>query len=99
MGGVDAKAAGREESREADLEMIRAVLAGDATAYRGLVEKYQGRVYAMVYGMLRDREDARDVAQDAFVKAYNKLRPRGKEHVVAAVPGVGRMLDKNIGAL
>ena len=61
------------ESREADRELLEAVLAGDTTAYRGLVEKYQGRVYAMVYGMLRNREDARDVTQDAFVKAYNSL--------------------------
>lgn len=62
-----------EESRAADVEMVKAVIAGDATAYRGLVEKYQGRVYGMVYGMVRNREDARDITQDAFVKAYNKL--------------------------
>jgi RNA polymerase sigma-70 factor (ECF subfamily) len=66
-------AARREADREADAELLRAVLAGDTTAYRGLVEKYQGRVYAMVYGMLRNREDARDVTQEAFVKAYHNL--------------------------
>ena len=60
-------------SREEDAEALRAVLEGDPTAYRGLVEKYQNRVYGMVYGMLRNREDARDVTQDAFVKAYNNL--------------------------
>lgn len=63
----------REESRHEDAELLRAVLDGDTTAYRGLVEKYQNRVYAMVYGMLRNREDARDVTQEAFVKAYNNL--------------------------
>jgi RNA polymerase sigma-70 factor (ECF subfamily) len=62
-----------DASREADVQMVQAVLAGDATAYRGLVEKYQERVYHMVYGMVRNREDARDITQDAFVKAYNKL--------------------------
>jgi len=35
----------------------------------------------------------------AMVKAYNKLRPKGKQHVEAAVPGVGRMLDKSVGLL
>jgi hypothetical protein len=45
----------RAASREADAEMLRAVLAGDATAYRGLVEKYQGRLYTVVYGMIRNR--------------------------------------------
>lgn len=63
----------RSVSRAEDLEMLEAVLAGDGTAYRGLVEKYQGRVYAMVYGMIRNREDARDITQEAFVKAYRNL--------------------------
>jgi RNA polymerase sigma-70 factor (ECF subfamily) len=61
-------------AREADLEMVRAVLGGDATAYRGLVEKYQTRVFTMVYGMVRNREDARDITQEAFVKAFNSLK-------------------------
>jgi RNA polymerase sigma-70 factor (ECF subfamily) len=63
----------QDQDREADLELLKAVKAGDATAYRGLVEKYQGRVYGMTYGMVRNREDARDITQDAFVKAYNNL--------------------------
>lgn len=62
-----------DPGREADAELLRAVMAGDGTAYRGLVEKYQGRVYAMVYGMVRNREDARDITQEAFVKAYRNL--------------------------
>ncbi len=63
----------RSVSRAEDTELLTAVLAGDGTAYRGLVEKYQSRVYAMVYGMLRNREDARDITQEAFVKAYRNL--------------------------
>lgn len=63
----------RLASLEADRELLEAVLRGDGTAYRGLVEKYQTRVYGMVYGMLRNREDARDVTQEAFVKAYRNL--------------------------
>lgn len=63
----------RTASREADVELLTAVMTGDGTAYRGLVEKYQGRVYSMVYGMVRNREDARDITQEAFVKAYRSL--------------------------
>ena len=63
----------RHASRHEDTEMVQAVLGGDATAYRGLVEKYQERVYAMIYGMIRNREDARDLTQEAFVKAYRNL--------------------------
>lgn len=62
------------DRRREDRVMVELVLAGDNTAYRGLVEKYQERVYAMVYGMLRNREDARDVTQDAFVKAFRNLK-------------------------
>ena len=56
-----------------DAELIQAVLGGDATAYRGLVERYQGRVYTMIYGMVRNQEDARDLTQDVFIKAYRNL--------------------------
>jgi RNA polymerase sigma-70 factor (ECF subfamily) len=66
-------ASSKAESREADTQMVLAVREGDTTAYRGLVEKYQTRVYQMVYGMVRNQEDARDITQDAFVKAYNNL--------------------------
>ena len=63
----------RDDPNQEDAEFLRAVLGGDATAYRGLVEKYQGRLYNMVYGMMRNREDALDVTQEAFVKAYHNL--------------------------
>ena len=63
----------RTASHEADLELLTAVKAGDAEAYRGLVEKYQGRIYAVVFGMVRNQEDARDIAQDTFIKAYRNL--------------------------
>lgn len=57
----------------ADHELVQATLNGDATAYRGLVERYQGRIYAVVYGMVRNPEDAKELSQDAFVKAYRNL--------------------------
>ena len=63
----------REQERDEDRAVIEAVLAGDAAAYRGLVERYEQRVYNVVYGMVRNQEDARDLAQDAFIKAYKNL--------------------------
>jgi RNA polymerase sigma-70 factor (ECF subfamily) len=56
-----------------DGELITRVLAGDTEAYRPLVLRYQNRLHAMVTGMLRDPEEARDVVQMAFVKAYRNL--------------------------
>ncbi len=48
--------------------------AGDHEAFRVLVERYQGRVYALALRILRDEEWARDATQDAFIKAYGSLR-------------------------
>jgi RNA polymerase sigma-70 factor, ECF subfamily len=56
-----------------DTDLVDRVRAGDTTAYRGLVERYQNRVYSLVYGMVRDREEARDLTQEAFIKAYRNL--------------------------
>ncbi len=62
-----------EEGTHPDHELVRKTLDGDATAYRGLVERYETRIYHVCYGMVRNREDARDMAQDAFIKAYKNL--------------------------
>ena len=58
---------------ETDAELVRRCLAGDPEAFRPLVEKYQRVLYNVAYRMVHDREDARDLAQGAFVKAYEKL--------------------------
>lgn len=59
---------------DSDSKLVSAVLAGDTSAYRGLVERYQGRVFAVVYGMIRNREDATDLTQETFVRAYQNLK-------------------------
>jgi RNA polymerase sigma-70 factor (ECF subfamily) len=56
-----------------DSELILRVRKGDGSAYRPLVERYQQRIHAMVYGMVRDAEEARDITQNAFIKAYQNL--------------------------
>jgi RNA polymerase sigma factor RpoE len=47
---------------------------GDLRAYDELVKRYQERIYATVYHMTSNHEDANDLAQDAFVKAYQALK-------------------------
>ncbi len=65
------------ESRAAvnarDRAWVAAAKAGDRRAFGHLVEAYQQRVYAIAFGILRQRDDAWDVAQEAFVKAYRSL--------------------------
>jgi RNA polymerase sigma-70 factor (ECF subfamily) len=46
---------------------------GDDLAWEALVRRCQGRVYAVALHYLRDREEARDVAQEAFIKLYRNL--------------------------
>ena len=67
------KGPGEPPSDDPDIEMVRAVLDGDPEAYRVLVERYERRIYHVVYGMVRSQEDARDLAQDCFVKAFQNL--------------------------
>jgi len=52
---------------------IRQVLNGDTEAYRQLVEKHRDLVYTIVHRIVSSAEEAEEVAQDVFVKAYNKL--------------------------
>ncbi|MEL7367575.1 MAG: sigma-70 family RNA polymerase sigma factor [Myxococcota bacterium] len=63
----------RAEQKAIDLELVKQAKDGDRRAFGRLVETYQRRVYALAYGILRNREDAWDAAQEAFVKAYKSL--------------------------
>lgn len=57
-----------------DLETIREVLSGHEDAYRRLVEKYQASIFNLAYRMTGSPADADDLAQEAFVQAYRRLR-------------------------
>lgn len=61
-------------SDSADNAIIERVVKGDVDAYGILVRKYQDRIYSAVANYVSNPEDAADIAQDAFVKAYAKLR-------------------------
>ncbi len=63
----------RAKDRARDQELVDKARAGDAAAFKRLVELHQSRLFAVAYGMLRDRDDAMDVVQDAFIKAHKKL--------------------------
>jgi len=57
-----------------DLELVRRAKMGDMTAYEDLVRKYQERIYATIYHMTANHEDANDLGQDTFIKAYTALK-------------------------
>ena len=56
-----------------DLLVIQKVLNGDVHAYATLVDNYKDMAVALAYNILLNREDAEEVAQDAFIKAYHSL--------------------------
>jgi len=56
-----------------DAALIERCRAGDIAAFEPLVEKYRQRVWRLAYNVLRDREEAWDVSQEAFVRAWQAL--------------------------
>jgi RNA polymerase sigma factor RpoE len=57
-----------------DLDLVRRAKTGDTAAYDALIRKYQERIYATVYHMTANHEDANDLAQETFIKAYTALK-------------------------
>ncbi len=53
--------------------LVQRVLAGDTAAFAALVDAYQSQVYGLACHLLRDRDEAEDAAQEAFVRAYRQL--------------------------
>jgi RNA polymerase sigma-70 factor (ECF subfamily) len=58
---------------EDDWALVRRAQREDTAAYDELIRRYQERIYATVYHMTSNHEDANDLAQDAFIKAYRAL--------------------------
>lgn len=56
-----------------DQQLVKACLDGRRDAYEELVCRYQDSVFGLAVGMTRNREDAADMAQEAFIRAYVKL--------------------------
>jgi RNA polymerase sigma-70 factor (ECF subfamily) len=63
-----------------DQELVKASLEGNRSAFALLVSRHQDSVFGLAVGMTRNREDAADMAQEAFIKAYNKLDQYNPEY-------------------
>jgi len=55
-------------------DLVKRARRGDLHAYDELVKRYQERIYATIYHMTSNHEDANDLAQEAFIKAYSALK-------------------------
>jgi RNA polymerase sigma-70 factor (ECF subfamily) len=57
-----------------EMDLVKRARKGDMAAYDDLVRRYQERIYATVYHMTANHEDANDLAQEAFIKAFQALK-------------------------
>ncbi len=64
----------REVHEPADAELVRAASGGDHAAFAVLIARYQRAVHAVAYATLRDTSASDDIAQDAFIAAWRRLR-------------------------
>src|SRR3954469_677029 len=61
------------QSKLSDIELIDQVLAGNQAAYADLVKRHQRFVFTLAMRFAKGREDAEEIAQDCFIKAYRSL--------------------------
>jgi RNA polymerase sigma-70 factor (ECF subfamily) len=54
--------------------LVRRAQAGDETAFREIVERYQSKVFSIIHGIIRQRNDVEDIAQQVFAKVFFSLR-------------------------
>lgn len=67
----------RQQEADSDMAIVRQVQAGDVAAFDRLILKYRERVFGIVYNMTSNREDAADLTQDAFIKAFQSINRFG----------------------
>lgn len=76
---VQSAAEGRVEQKvpyrqTPEAELVRRAQAGDDVAFRKIVESHQSKVFSIIYGILRNKNDSEDIAQQVFAKIYFSLK-------------------------
>src|SRR5438445_13734534 len=54
--------------------LVRRAQSGDEAAFREIVERYQSKVFSIIHGIVRQRNDVEDIAQQVFAKVYFSIR-------------------------
>jgi len=63
-----------EQPVSPEVALVRRAQSGDQAAFRQIVERYQSKVFAIIHGILRNRNDVEDIAQQVFTKVYFALK-------------------------
>jgi len=61
------------QTADTDLAFVRRVQEGDVSAFDQLILKYRERLFSIIYNMTSNREDAADLTQEAFIKAFRSI--------------------------
>lgn len=61
------------QSDVSELDLVKRSQAGDTEAFDELVTRYRARVFSMIYNMVHNEQDAWDLAQDSFLKAWRSI--------------------------
>jgi RNA polymerase sigma-70 factor (ECF subfamily) len=56
-----------------DVDLVKRCQAGDASAYNDLITRYRNKAFTMIYGMVQNEQDAWDLAQEGFLKAWRSI--------------------------
>src|ERR1700704_6645784 len=54
--------------------LVQRAQAGDESAFREIVERYQSKVFSIIHGIVRQRNDVEDIAQQVFAKVYLSIK-------------------------
>lgn len=65
--------ASRDLKNMTEMEILQRVAAGQHSAYGEIFARHRGHAFALAYQYLHNREDAKDIVQDAFIKAFQNL--------------------------
>jgi RNA polymerase sigma-70 factor (ECF subfamily) len=62
------------DKKDEDGLLVEGLKAGEESAFRLLVEKYQTRAFSVAFGYIKDVEGAKDVVQESFIRIYEKIK-------------------------
>ena len=75
ISGEATRAKAKLDHRQTDeAALVRRIQAQDEFAFREIVDRYQAKVFSIIYGILRNRNDAEDIAQQVFAKIYFSIK-------------------------
>jgi RNA polymerase sigma-70 factor (ECF subfamily) len=70
--------------REEDIQLVARARAGDERAFRALLEKYERAVFSICLRMVRNRDEASDLAQESFIKVFGSLDRYNPEYAFSS---------------